>query len=59
MLDFTNTVINGDDCWVYGYDPEPIFVYNGNTRALNTTSLKCCLPSADTINRRVKNQACV
>ena len=31
------------------------FPYNENsTRALNTTSLKCCLPSTDAIDRREK-----
>ena len=31
-------------------------VYNENsTRALNTTSLKCCLPSTNTIDREEKN----
>jgi len=31
------------------------FTYNENpTRALNTTSLKCCLPSTDAIDRREK-----
>ena len=29
------------------------------TRVLNTTSLKCCLPSRDTIDRRDKIHACV
>ena len=41
---------------VYGYDPETKsfhhFPYNENpTRALNTTSLKCCLLSTDAIDR--------
>ena len=32
------------------------FPYNVNpTNALNTTSLKCCLPSTDAIDRREKN----
>jgi hypothetical protein len=22
--DFMNTIITGDKCWVYGYDPEPV-----------------------------------
>ena len=22
--DFMNIIIIGDDCWVYGYDPEPV-----------------------------------
>ena len=36
------------------------FAYNENpTRALNTTSLKCCLPSTDAIDRREKIHACV
>ena len=44
--DFMNTIIAGDEFWVYGYDPE--IPYNENpTRALNTTSLKYCLPSND------------
>ena len=31
------------------------FPYNGNpTRALKTTSLKCCFPSTDVIDRREK-----
>ena len=43
---------------VYGYEPEiksfSHCPYNENTRALNTTSLKCCLPSTDAIERREK-----
>ena len=36
------------------------YPYNENlTRALNTTSLKCCLPSPDTIDRREKIHTCV
>ena len=36
------------------------FLYNENpTRALNTTSLKCCLPSTDAIHRWEKVYACV
>ena len=55
-----NTKITGDESWVYGYDPETKsschFPYNENPmRALNTTSLKCCLPSADAIDRQGKN----
>ena len=23
-LDFTNTIITGDESWVYGYDPKPV-----------------------------------
>ena len=40
--------------WVYGYGPEPVILpYNENpTRALKTTSLKCCLPSTDATDRR-------
>jgi hypothetical protein len=34
---FMNTIIAGDEYWVYGYDENP-------TRALITTSLKCFLP---------------
>ena len=57
--DFINTIITGDESWVYGYYPETKsfchFIYNENpTRALNTTSLKCCLPSTDGIDRREK-----
>ena len=45
---------------VYGYGPEPHLPYNEiPTRPLNTTSLKCCLPSADAIDRREKYHACV
>ena len=52
-----NTIITGDDSWVYGYDPEiksfRNFPYDENqTRALNTISLKCCLPSTDATDRR-------
>ena len=43
--DFMNTITTGDECWVYGYDPEtkpfqhsPYNEYPA--RALNTTSLK-------------------
>jgi hypothetical protein len=52
-----NTIITGDESWMYRYDPEPvIFPYHENlTRALNTTSLKFCLPSTDTIDRWGKN----
>ena len=44
--DFMNTIITGDESWVYGYDPKTKsfrhFPYNENpTRALNTNSLKC------------------
>ena len=36
------------------------FPYNENpTRAVNTTSLKCCLPSTDAIDRQEKIHACV
>ena len=34
--------------------------WKGNlTKALNTTSLKCCLPSTDTIDRQGKIHACI
>ena len=57
--DFMNTIYTGDESWVYGYDAETKsfrhFAYNENpTRTLNTTSLKCCLPSTDAIDRREK-----
>ena len=48
-----NTIITGDESWVYGYDPEPVIFLTMRIR-LNTTSLKCCLPSTDTIDRRKK-----
>jgi hypothetical protein len=56
-LDFMNTAITDDESWVYGYDPVTKsfhnFPYNENpTRALNTISLKFCLPSTDAIDRR-------
>ena len=36
------------------------FSYNENlTRTLNTTSLKCCLPSTDAIDRWEKVHACI
>ena len=36
------------------------FPYNENLmRALNTTSLKCCLPSTDDIDSRGKMHACI
>ena len=49
---FINIIITCDEFWVYRYNPEikliHHFPYNENpTRALNTTSLKCCLPSTD------------
>ena len=52
--DLMNTIITGDESCVYGYDPETKsfchFPCNEKpTRALNTTSLKCCLPSTDAI----------
>ena len=62
--DFMNTIITGDKSWVYGYDTETKsfrhFSYNENpTRALNTASLKCCLPSTDAIDRRERIHAYV
>ena len=58
---FINTIITGDESWVYGYDPEPdIFAYNENpTKALNTNSLKWYLPSNGATDRREKVHACV
>ena len=52
-----NTIITDDESWVYGYDPEPVIflIMNIRQRALNTNSLKCCLPSTDAIDRREKN----
>ena len=38
-----------------GTSPEPIIP----TRALKTMSLKCCLPSTDTIDRQEKIKACI
>ena len=57
--DSKNSIITVDESWVYGYDPETKsfrhFRCNENpTKALNTTSLKCCLRSTDPINRRYK-----
>jgi hypothetical protein len=57
--DFMNTIITGDESWVYGYDLETNsfrhFPYNQNPmRALDTTSLKSCLPLTDAIDRREK-----
>ena len=54
--DFMNTIITGDEFWVYGYNPENKsfrhFTCNENsTRALNTASLKC-LPSTDAFDRQ-------
>ena len=54
--DFINIIITGDESWVYRYNIELKsfchFPYNENPmRVLNTTSLKCCLPSTDTIDR--------
>ena len=54
-----NTIITDDETWVYGYDLENKlfrhFSYNENPkRALHTTSMKCCLPSTDAIDRREK-----
>ena len=35
------------------------FLYNENpTKPLNTTSVKCCLPSTDVIDRQEKIHAC-
>ena len=57
--DFMNTIIIGDESWVYEYDPETKsfrhFPYNENsTRALNIISLKFCLPSTNAIDKRKK-----
>ena len=54
------TVVEFSMSWVYGYDWETKsfrhFPYNENpTRALNSTSLKFCLPSTDAIDKRRKN----
>ena len=59
--EFMNTIITGDESWVYGYDPEPVIFLTMKkpTRALNTTSLKCSLPSADTTGRWELIHACV
>ena len=59
--DFMNTVITGDESWVYGYDPEPVTFLTMKIRQehLNTTLLKCCLPSTNAIDRREKTQACI
>jgi hypothetical protein len=65
MLDSTNSdpdFMTGDESSVYGYDSETKsfrhFSYNENpTRALNTASLKCCLPLIDAIDRREKIHA--
>ena len=61
--DLMNTIITDDKSWMYGYDPETKsfrhFTYNENpTRALNATSLKCCLSSTDAIYRRERNHEC-
>ena len=61
---FMNTIITGNESWVYRYNPETKlfrhFPYNENSwRALNTTSLKCCLPSTDVMYRRQKIHVCV
>jgi hypothetical protein len=50
--------------WVYGYNLETKsfchFPYNENpTRAINTTSLKCCLSSIDAIDRWKKIHTCI
>ena len=57
------TIVESSLSWMYGYDRETKsfrhFSYNENPmRALNTTSLKCCLP-CDGIDRREKIYACV
>ena len=62
--DFINTLVTGEESWMYGYDPETKSFrhcpYNENlTSALNNTSLKCCLPSTDAIDRREKIHAFV
>ena len=59
--DFMNTIIAGDGSWVYGFEPETKsfrqFTYNENpTRVVNTTALKCYLPSNDVIDRREKSR---
>ena len=50
--------------WVYGYDPGTKslrhFPYNENpTRARNITSLTCCLPSTEAIDRPKMIYACI
>ena len=62
--DFMNTIINGDESWVYGYHLEiqsfRHFPYNENPMIpLNATSLKCYLPSTDAIDGWEKIYACV
>ena len=47
------------ESWVYGYDPEFVIFLIMKIRALNTTSLKCCLPSTDAVDRRKKIHSCV
>ena len=49
--DFMNTIITGDESWVYEYDPEPAIFLTMKIRREqpNTTSLKCYLPSTDAI----------
>jgi hypothetical protein len=49
--------------FLFFFSPCPKVRYFSNnenpTRALNTTSLKCCLPSTDAIDRREKIHACI
>ena len=30
--DFMNTIITGDESWVYGYDPEPVIFFTMKIR---------------------------
>ena len=55
--DLMNIIITVDESSVYRYDPEPVILFKMKNlmRALNTTSLKCCLPSTDAIDRWEKN----
>ena len=59
--DFMNTIITGDKSWVYRYDPETKSQSSqwNPMRTVNTTSLKCCLPSTDSIDRWGINHACI
>ena len=34
---FTNTVITGDESWIYGYDPEPVIFLTMKIRRQNQT----------------------
>jgi len=58
--DFANSIITGDESWIYGYGVEPIiFLTMKIHKNTKHYSLKCCLPSSDAIDKWGKFHACI